>query len=604
MIIIGSLLIAGCGGPGLFLPDAQLEALRAGQSGDSRTVYFSRHYRVLDDERLSQTTHRVLRVGTNARTSPDILSTPDGSMERLQGFQARVSRRDGSSDSYSRSDLSSVNLSSSAMIAETSVKFLNVRTSLEAGDLVEIVTTHEMGLLPLGIRFSLDQAGDRSTNIHCSFEVRTGDTLQILVANDSLRPSITRHAATTVYSLSWPSFKGHESRFVLDRTNGTPIVFASVGQGRSPLTWVAFGDWYLQMINPKISLSGAHEEMARKITAGLSTPREKMDAIFNYCQKSVRYEQVYLSQGEFIPNEVTTIFNRKFGDCKDYSVLIYAMAKGVGLEPNLALCFRGRGRQFFGDITVSQFNHMIVHFQDGGDHLWYDGTNRTGLPGLTTDDLTNAIALVLTENNSHLVEISESPDNRLILNGRLRSDGNSLKGNLSIELRYQYAIEFFWTTFRLGEQETRDALLRWLRRDISEAMHVTSLEWRTDGHRFLIELDCEFENALTTIDSNTYVKPSRVFDSLLPDLVIDKMDQVFYYPYYGRISANVVLEGLGQPAGIASDGGVDRFAWRFACDLDPGPFDEEERADFVAHYTEAANAFRQTIKLRTTKEKP
>ena len=64
-----------------------------------------------------------------------------------------------------------------------------------------------------------------------------------------------------------------------------------------------------------------------------------MDAIAKYCQNNIRYEQVYIEKGEIIPNNYETIINNKYGDCKDYSVAIYCLAKSIGLNPNLAIEF-------------------------------------------------------------------------------------------------------------------------------------------------------------------------------------------------------------------------------------------------------------------------
>ena len=100
-----------------------------------------------------------------------------------------------------------------------------------------------------------------------------------------------------------------------------------------------------------------------------------MDAIFEYCQKNVRYEQVYLDFGEIIPNISTVIFDKKFGDCKDYAILIYTMAKCADLDPHFAICYRGRRRMMIEEIPVSQFNHAFIHFKYQGNDYWYDGEN-------------------------------------------------------------------------------------------------------------------------------------------------------------------------------------------------------------------------------------
>jgi hypothetical protein len=303
-----------------------------------------------------------------------------------------------------------------------------------------------------------------------------------------------------------------------------------------------------------------------------------MDAIFKYCQKMVRYEQVYFEYGGIIPNSSSQILKNGFGDCKDYSALIYSMAKAIGLNANLALCFRGRGIDDLHDIPVQQFNHMIACLNYKNELFWYDGTNRDGLPSVTTSDLINQKALLLEKGASRIELIREHGSNLLSVAGTLKAEKTDLKGNLLISLGGQFAVDFRYFSFVLNKQELSELISDWVRTSLNKDMVVDSIATTADRETYRITFKCRIPNSLLEIDSQIYSGVKSVFPELISPLPEKyKLDEIFYNPSFNKCTISLKMENLFKSTADANT----PFMLEWNHELPAGSFNSEEAKSFV-----------------------
>ncbi len=536
---------------------------------------------------MLERTHTILRVGSHG--TEEILAVFDGSVERLTAFEARIIHADGSLEWYGKGDLGNYALSNSAMIADQSLRFVLVKRVPAPGDVVEMAYEHDLTLPRLGTLFTLGESGESPGRVECAFEVPAGDTLLYRVLNDSLAPLVARRNDVTVYTFDWTSPAARKNRSEFSKSNDGPAVIA-VDPRRGPDTWKSFGDWYLDLIGDRLRPDERITAEAKRITQESGSDVEKMNAIAGYCQSAVRYEQVYLARGEFIPNSAPAVLAKRFGDCKDYTCLMVSMARSLGLDAHPALCHRGRSYEVCEDLPVAQFNHMIAHFRSGGKDYWYDGTNQAGTPGMTADDLVNARALIVEKGNSRLATIPESDHNLLSIGGTLHPKGASLAGALSVRLGGQYAVDFQYLAAAMNEGKFRTFLLAWLKEKIASRLTVGALQWKSSGETFALETLCEIPNAIVRIDRNDYIRFDNVFDDLLPAEVPGSLPGVpFEYTGYARVAVTLDIPDL------VARGGSGPFRWTASYTLPPGPFTPAERASFPAELRSAKEQLAQTF---------
>ena len=75
------------------------------------------------------------------------------------------------------------------------------------------------------------------------------------------------------------------------------------------------------------------QETVRKLTANLTTDREKILAIHRFVSQKIRYMGSSMDVGAFIePHEATYTLEKQYGVCRDKSVLMMTMLKEIGID--------------------------------------------------------------------------------------------------------------------------------------------------------------------------------------------------------------------------------------------------------------------------------
>jgi hypothetical protein len=579
-----------------------------GDSGKSNALlYYSKSFMVHENDSFIIQNHQLWRIGENSKSFQENVLVHDGPQERLIRFNARVLSGNKVQKEYDKNDLLRFNLSSSEILTENNVFFLPLREDVNAGNLMEIVTTQRCVMPFFGIQFSLDGIDSKNALIKCSIQIPDGFHLKYKVLNDSLKPRVENVRGIKVFTFAWAGYEPPVIRNPLDKKNASPAVIAQVTEffkdrddsSQGAVTWREYGDEYLDQIQNKKPFKSAID-LARSITRECRNQKEMMDAIAEYCMRNIRYGQVYGAFGETIPNDFETIMARKYGDCKDYSMAMVTLANSLGIPAHLALCRKGRGTEFDPTVPVSQFNHMLVHFADGAEDHWYDGTNRTGKPDMLDDDLINQTVLILDRKRSVLSRIGESPNNLLRIEAHLSREDDVLSGSLVITLHAQYANPFLFREYYLNDEDMRRATCGWLLDNISRSISLQKVEWRSMESSFIITLDCKFPNSLIPIKPFFYLSPSRVFDRLLPlESKNIQKDKLFYLPYYGRVQILIGIDNLSY----ADNSGRDNpLMSKIEYSISPGPFSEEEKTSVAQAIKSVLARLEEPLKLMPSEE--
>ena len=565
----------------------------------NQTVYFKKTLIYTDDNKLFIKRHRILKLGSNLKSAPEILYTYDYSLEKLLNCEARVLRHNEKVAYYKLKDFHTMSLSNARMISDAKVRILPVTDVLNTGDVVEIISQHEQTFPELGNILTPAEAGTNVYNAEFVVEYPVSDTIYYKTVNTQLKPDYHHNETSSQMIFKLNTYLEPLDKNYFDYKNKEAAIY--VNKKINPVSdqipnWNEFGNWYLNLINERLHATPEICQLAEDLTKNLSSDKIKMDSIFQYIQKNVRYEQEYLEYGGIIPNPPATILSRKYGDCKDYSLLMYLMAKCVGLNPDLTLCYRGRGIEFYDELPVSQFNHMILHLNSDSSDFWYDGTNRTGISGITTADLINQKGLVIKKDHTQLINIDESDKNQLAVTGSLWQNSKSLNADLQIVLSSQYAIKFFYLSDYLNTADFYNYMINWIHNNLGSNLNVEDLSWQKGSKNFTIYLETEIPNSIVEIDDYSYLSLKKIFNHLIPEKIINPEAEpsINYYPDYGRI-----LIDLKFPEYVASDSvqGVDAFHLEFKSQLPPGPFDTETRKLFIRQYREILEEYAQIYKL-------
>lgn len=103
---------------------------------------------------------------------------------------------------------------------------------------------------------------------------------------------------------------------------------------------------------------------------------EKINKVINYVQDDIRYMGIESGIGSIKPFPPEEVVQKRFGDCKDKSLLLVSLFKKLGLEksyPVLANVFLKQNTDI-GFPSNEVFNHCIVKFEYNNKVYWVDPT--------------------------------------------------------------------------------------------------------------------------------------------------------------------------------------------------------------------------------------
>jgi cellulose synthase operon protein C len=202
--------------------------------------------------------------------------------------------------------------------------------------------------------------------------------------------------------------------------------------------WKSVGSWYLSLARDKMDADDDVRRLAKKLTDGLKTDREKVAAIYAYAAGEIRYVALEFGIEGIRPRRAALTLARGWGDCKDKATLIVSMLREIGIGAELVLVRTGMRGGFEPKIaSLAPFDHAIAYVPSLD--LYLDGTaEHTGTGELPAMDR-SAMALRITDQGGELVTLPEAeaaasidtrrfqldlrPNGELAFDGRLETRG-------------------------------------------------------------------------------------------------------------------------------------------------------------------------------------
>lgn len=90
-------------------------------------------------------------------------------------------------------------------------------------------------------------------------------------------------------------------------------------------------------------------------------PGQRMLAALRFVQGQIRYLGVEIGAGSHAPSAPAVVLQRRFGDCKDKSLLAVTMLRSLGIDAEPALVNTNARRGIAGWLaTPSAFDHVIA----------------------------------------------------------------------------------------------------------------------------------------------------------------------------------------------------------------------------------------------------
>ena len=141
--------------------------------------------------------------------------------------------------------------------------------------------------------------------------------------------------------------------------------------------WESLSKWYWNLSKPRLdAVNDAMKDKVNELTAGLTDPQKKIEAIFRFVSQDIRYMGITVEDEApgYEPHDVSLTFDNRYGVCRDKAALLVAMLRLAGLDAYPVLIYVGPKKD--PDVPQPWFNHAItaVRNEDGSWQLM-DSTN-------------------------------------------------------------------------------------------------------------------------------------------------------------------------------------------------------------------------------------
>lgn len=138
--------------------------------------------------------------------------------------------------------------------------------------------------------------------------------------------------------------------------------------------WADVAEWGLK-INPTRALTGKLAERVAAIKASTKNKEDYFRAAVKLVQDEVRYMGVEIGEYSHRANDPEKVYNQRYGDCKDKSLLLVSILNAGGITANMALISTYAGiktDQYLPSPFV--FNHAVVRAVVNQMPVWVDAT--------------------------------------------------------------------------------------------------------------------------------------------------------------------------------------------------------------------------------------
>lgn len=327
-----------------------------------------------------------------------------------------------------------------------------------------------------------------------------------------------------------------------------PVDFEIEGYQGSTRTWSDFGKFYHALNVDRGQLPPALAQEVEQLTAGLTTNREKIQAIYGYMQQNTRYVSIQLGIGGWQSFDAAYVYTNGYGDCKALSNYVKSMLAAVDITAYPVLIRAGDyAEDILPDYSGNQFNHAIVCVPNAGDTVWLECTVNNFPAGYLGQFTEDRYALLVTPEGGKLIRTPSS-----------QPEANLQQRHATVQLDKQgnAAVQVVVTATGYQQDNLREGIDRyaerekeqWLRKTIeARSFELTKyafegpVEAEIPAYRYTYELQAT--NWAAASGSRFFLAPNQLQrSSYLPEKIESRRQPVVTkYPYWDTDTVEYAL---------------------------------------------------------------
>jgi len=211
-------------------------------------------------------------------------------------------------------------------------------------------------------------------------------------------------------------------------------------------SWAQIARWYAKLEEGRAEPTAEIRAKTQELIAGRATDLEKMEAIYDYVAKKIRFAPLTFGAAGYQPRSAADTFARQYGDSEDKHALLAAMFEAAGIASSVVLI--PSARKLDASLpSPAQFDHVITAATLGKDLAWIDSTVDVAPFRMLAPGLRKKSALLISGDGSgKIVETPSDPpfrsSQRVDIDGQVSELGKltatarySLRGDTELVLR-------------------------------------------------------------------------------------------------------------------------------------------------------------------------
>lgn len=144
-----------------------------------------------------------------------------------------------------------------------------------------------------------------------------------------------------------------------------------IGPSRS---WNDISRWYADLSHDRYATTPAIDAKVSEVVKGALTRDDTLRAVYRWVAQDFRYVSLSLGIGGYQPHQPASVFENKYGDCKDKATFFIAVLKHLGITA-FPVLLSGDGGVDRDLPSAYQFDHMIAAVErPAGGYTYVDLT--------------------------------------------------------------------------------------------------------------------------------------------------------------------------------------------------------------------------------------
>jgi len=165
------------------------------------------------------------------------------------------------------------------------------------------------------------------------------------------------------------------------------------------------------------------QKQGAEITKGISSPKDKMIAVYNYVKKNLKWDDGNYAVS--IDNDPKITLKNGAGTSAEINMVLGAMLKGAGLDVHeVLISTRDNGAIIQEDPSLSQFNNLIIFCKTDKEEYLLDATDPNRPYNLLSEQDLNGTGLMIDEDHPGWIDLISQQKTKKSTNAMLTIDGD------------------------------------------------------------------------------------------------------------------------------------------------------------------------------------